>query len=144
MKYKPNPERDAICEVCGKPFKTTLGWQKTCTRKCRKDKHKTTGSGIDASSGTVGAIAELRVAAHLMANGHETYRALSQASSCDVITLKDGMVFRFEIRSAVRTKSGGISYPKYRIKAENVALFIHRESALLFIPECPIPIQKIP
>jgi hypothetical protein len=144
VKRQPRPERDVNCEVCGKLFRTNLSWQQTCGKYCRKEKHKSTGSGINASSGTVGAIAELRVSAHLMANGHETYRALSQASSSDIITLKDGMVFRFEIRSAVRLKSGGISYPKYKIRAENVALFIHRESALLFIPECPIPILKIP
>jgi hypothetical protein len=79
-----------------------------------------------------------------MTAGYECYRALSQSSSSDLMALKDGLVFRFEIKSAVRLKSGGVSFQKANIRAENVALFIHRESLVVLIPEIPVPLQAAP
>lgn len=136
------------CKHCGTGFLKKKSNQLYCDRKCRGAANTATAlqatSGIDASTGTVGAIAELRIAAELMAQGFECYRALSAASSADLVALKDGMAYRFEVRSAVRTLAGGITYPNKNVRCENIALFIHRESISALLPESPVPIEQPP
>lgn len=51
------------------------------------------------STGVVGAIGELIVAADLLSKGYEVFRAVSQAASCDLIVLKAGACLRIEVRT---------------------------------------------
>ncbi len=46
-----------------------------------------------------GAISELAVAVDLMYRGFEVFRALSPASSCDLIIYRDGKALRVEVKT---------------------------------------------
>lgn len=78
-----------------------------------------------------------------MKQGHETFRALSQSASCDVLTIKAGRIYRFEIRTGYLLASGSISYPKRSIRAENVIVVIHRTNEVRFVPEIAVPMAEI-
>lgn len=53
-------------------------------------------------SGTIGAIAELRVSAHLLRLGYEVFRAVSMHCSCDLVISKSGKTARVEVKSRRR------------------------------------------
>lgn len=83
----------------------------------------------------MGAIAELEISVDLMKKGYEVYRALSQASSCDILAMKDGKTFTFEVRTGFSSPTTGkISYPKYNIRASIVAVFVHHSKEIEYIP----------
>jgi len=52
------------------------------------------------NTGTKGAIGELRVCTDLLARGYEVFRAVSPSASCDLIAVRDGRIWRVEVRSA--------------------------------------------
>ena len=90
-------------------------------------------------SSTIGAACELLAATHLMLQGYEVFRALSPACSCDLTALKNSLVYRFEVRSAVRNQNG-IAFSKENIRAENLILVFRHENRISLLPETPFPI----
>ena len=131
--------KTGICGECSKKMIMTPGvWNKKyCSNHCSgKAYRRITGFGFSygLATGTVGAIAELMVSIDLMKKGYEVFRALSQACSCDVLAKKDGKIYSFEVRTGHPT-SKGYSYPKNNIRAENIALVIHRDNKIVYIPE---------
>jgi hypothetical protein len=109
-----------------------------CSTEChhefyRKQAGKAVHNG--ASTGVVGAIAELAVSTHLMSRGYEVYRALSPASSCDLIALKNKETFTIEVRSGLKTFDGNITYGKQRIRADIIAVYVHATEEIILIPE---------
>jgi hypothetical protein len=87
--------------------------QRFCSVRCRTADAVRFRSDYKARgipSGTVGAIAELRVAADLLGKGFEVFRALSQSCSCDLAILRDGKLVRVEVRSGYY-KSGDSTTP---------------------------------
>lgn len=132
------------CTVCQKPFAVRSKNHLVCSVACRATTIAGYTSGHEGmATSTIGAMAELRAAAHLMALGYETYRALSPASSSDLMATKDGKAFRFEVRSCGRTISGRLTYPPSNIRSENLVLFIHRENEIVLVPEIPVPFTEI-
>lgn len=120
------------CKKCEAEFSTSKSQQVFCSAECyRALENNQWGSGLGFSTGTVGAIAELMASVELMKAGFEVYRALSQSSSCDILGVKDGQLYGFEVRSATATKSGKLSYPTKNIRAKNLVLVIHRESRVV-------------
>lgn len=89
---------------------------KYCSDDCRRvderaryrqaNERLTTG----LARGTVGALAELAVAVDLMERGHEVFRALSPACSCDLAVIVDGELVRVEVRSAHRGTNGHLYF----------------------------------
>ncbi len=128
------------CSVCQKPFIPTSKNHLFCSKECWSTTmaEYTSGHG-GISTTTIGAIAELIAGAHLMGLGYETYRALSAASSSDLVAIKDGLAFRFEVRSAGRNKMGELTYAKARLRSENFALVVHRSNEVILLPEIPVP-----
>lgn len=68
-------------------------------------------SGI-YSSGTVGAINELRVSVDLLCKGYAVFRALSPHCPCDLVLLLDHSVFRVEVTTGHRTSNGKLMIPR--------------------------------
>ena len=111
------------CKECGKEFigsKTSLYCSKDCCRK----QYITNRQYPLTSSGTTGAIQELRVAVDLMSKGYEVYRAVSPSSSCDLIALLEGEIYTIEVRTAYITKQGRLVYPARNIRAKNLVLVL--------------------
>jgi Holliday junction resolvase-like predicted endonuclease len=90
--------------------------------------------GISAS--TVGAIGELRAAADLLAKGYEVFVAGSPGASCDLVTLRDGVCLRIEVRTAYYTADGGVSYaihPRDRGRQDHYAAIL--PDRIVYVPE---------
>lgn len=120
------------CVVCKKNIGGARG-QKFCGEKCRDEWGGRKSALRGLSTGTVGAIQELRVAIHFMKQGFETFRPLSPSCSCDLLLHKKGKIFKIEVRTAYENRDGKIYYPKDRIKARNLILALPER--LEFIPK---------
>lgn len=100
-------------------------------------------SGLEGlSTSTIGAVGELLASAYLIRHGHEVYRALSASSSCDLLSVKDGRVFRFEIRSGKyrKTSTGNkLAYATARVRAENILVVSHSDGKIHHFPQELIP-----
>lgn len=108
---------EKTCDICARKFTTSYSKAKYCSNFCsrKRQKQQTKQGSIivkgSISSSSVGAIAELAVSAELMLKGYAVFRALSPASYCDTIAVRDGVVFHVEIRTGYRREDGRISFP---------------------------------
>lgn len=112
--------------------------RKFCSFYCRKQDYreksriKSPFSGI--CSGSVGAISELAASVDLMKKGFEVYRALSPASSCDILALKDGKIYDFEVRTGYRNLlSNTFTVNNANVRAKYFILVVYNKDK---IPEC--------
>jgi hypothetical protein len=134
------PLREVICP-CGVSFKTRRVNQKFHSVPCQTA-HYNKSLGCQSAypginTGTVGAISELRVSVDLLAKGYEVFRALSPACSCDLAILKDGKLLRIEVRTAYRSKNGGIVSNHSRFNADHFALVLPDE--IVYEPQLQKP-----
>lgn len=117
------------CCACSSEYKPRKINQKYCSGDCRKQSNRSLfGTPKDQRpTSTTGAISELLAAAQLMQNGFEVFRALSPAASCDLLALKDGAFYKFEVKTSSKLRNGQWTYAKgrYGIRAENVVLVSH-------------------
>lgn len=107
------------CEFCGENFRTRRKYTKYCTGACAKLAHKARakiekryGPGPNLNSGNRGAVSELIASADLIQKGFEVFRSVSPTTSCDLIALRNGILFRIEVRTAYRNKVGNLMYAK--------------------------------
>lgn len=131
---------DQPCAFCSTIFRPMRSTTIFCSKRCRRSQEitqKNTFSLGGVCDGTVGAIAELVVSTDLMRKGWEVYRALSPASSCDVLAFKNGACLYVEVRTAQKTLSGNLLYPKKNIRGSQIALVTHRDNQVHYIPELP-------
>lgn len=103
------------CEGCGRGFSSNYPHQRFCSVDCRLENHKrifrSPERAVRIPTGAVGAIAELLVSADLVRKGYEVFRAVSPASSCDLVALLQGTATRVEVRTALRRTDGSIQVP---------------------------------
>lgn len=128
------------CLTCGTEFDTETKLKVYCSKKCQPNQIKTTAcrsvlAKAGLATGTVGAIAELVVSVDLMKKGFEVYRALSQASSCDILALKNGKVYTFEIRTGQRSYNGVLTFSNQRIRGEYTAVVVHNTNEIIYMPD---------
>lgn len=102
------------CAVCGNAIlgPRLRNGAKTCSTACHQKRVYRFGSPLHQkgiSTGTIGAVSELLVAADLMSKGYEVFRALSPASSCDLAILKNGALLRVEVRTMTLTRTGKLT-----------------------------------
>ncbi len=93
-----------LCIVCHEEIPSTRRPQaKYCSEQCKgrkeREKYQTGNYDIKLPTGTTGALSELKVAIDLLAKGHEVFRAMSPACSCDLAVLKDGVLLRLEVKT---------------------------------------------
>lgn len=131
------------CVSCGAEMLiSTSNRSHEAKKYCSKACHSTYLRGGEKilgnlSAGTVGALGELVVSADLMRRGYEVYRALSPASSCDVLALKDGQMFSIEVRTGWKSLGGRLTTNKVNLKAQYLAIVIHREGEVIYQPDLP-------
>lgn len=108
---------------------------KFCKESCKiKSDSETYGWSItrigELPPSTVGAIGEFLVGCDLMKFGATVFRAMSPASECDLVAIKDGIIRRVEVRTGYRGVRGGISFPKKKNdkdRCDFYAVVIHGE-----------------
>lgn len=89
---------------------------KTCSRECAVERQYTTGKELcrpyNLSTGKIGAVQELSVAADLLLRGYDVFRAVSPSSSCDIVILHKKKLYRVEVKTGHYGRSGELYYPK--------------------------------
>ena len=95
---------------------------KACARAWAAGLYRDANPAPTISSGKTGTISELLIAADLLRRGFDVFRAVSQSCSCDLAVLRDGKLYRIEVKTATRSISGHLHYPKKNIAADHVAL----------------------
>lgn len=106
-----------ICTVCNGDIPAgKRPWAKTCSKRCSRERataiHRQKNPPTGLPSATVGAIAELAVAADLLSRGYEVFRAMSPSCSCDLAINSGGILIRVEVRTGYITSTGRLGYPK--------------------------------
>jgi hypothetical protein len=115
--------------------------KKYCTAKCRSLYYQNKIHGGSAllkhlPPGTVGALGEILVSADLMKKGYEVYRAMSPSSSCDVLARKNEKFYSVEVRTGYKSLDGSkVTTNRVNIKADILAIVLHREGEILYQPE---------
>jgi hypothetical protein len=109
----------ATCKQCKTDFKCNRPHQVFCNRRCRKQfekaRYRAKFPEPVLSTGTTGAISELRVAVDLLLKGFEVFRAVSPACSCDLIAMREGKTpIRIEVRPANFQINGRLTFPRSR------------------------------
>jgi len=100
------------------------------TKGIRKDSKARTGPNPNhfghprgrSNSAFIGAASEAVVAAYLMQRGIPVYRSMSPVASCDLIADFDGALFKIEVRSAKRDKSGRLVFGLPQERYDLIAL----------------------
>ena len=105
------------CRFCKKVFDTNLKAQVYCSWLCNKQftkiryKKNNPNKNIGLNSGTLGAISELRVCSDLLNKGWNVFRAVSAASSVDLLIAKEKVILKVEVTTGSLTSSGKLCHP---------------------------------
>lgn len=75
-----------------------------------------------SNSAFIGAASEAVVAAYLMQRGIPVYRSMSPVAACDLIADFDGALFKIEVRSAKRDKTGRLIFTMPQERYDLMAL----------------------
>jgi len=89
----------------------------------------------DLLPSTVGAMAELCVAADLLRHGFEVFRAVSPHSTCDLAVLKGGKLYRVEVKAGYRTASGVLKGNAAKNPHDILAIYHAGEGIVAYTPE---------
>src|SRR5882724_3603848 len=106
-----------LCLVCPAPVPEhrIRHHAKYCSPECGKmawrGRWEQVNPNQGLSSGTVGALHELLVAADLLRRGYEVFRPLSQAASCDLLVLHGRQLLRVEVTTGYHSPTGEIRAP---------------------------------
>lgn len=127
---------DAICKQCGKNFPLQATNQIYCGESCRRAA-KTVPKIVQRQgicAATVGAVAELRVCADLLAKGFHVFRAVSPACPCDLVAIsKKGSLIRIEVRTA-HERSGRLHYSKPDAEKSDLLALVTAEQIIYKSP----------
>lgn len=138
--YFKTTEPGTPCRRCGAPISAaSLKLHPNmvhCTRSCGAKARVSVATYPGISTGTAGAISELRVATDLMVRGYPVFRALSPACLCDLIVWTSIGAIRVEVRS-----TGGVRGVIKSLKDEgrqDVFALVDRDK-ITYQPELPPP-----
>jgi hypothetical protein len=106
-----------------------------CTVFCRDAARDSSRMYDGVSTGTAGAISELRVACDLMARGYPVFRALSPACLCDLIVWTVAGAVRVEVRTA--TWTGAFNKDNKRDKGRQDTFAFVSKNKITYEPELP-------
>ncbi len=113
------------CEICRKEFIHRNGHTTTCSTECRTTKNRnrygrSVGVNTGIPPGTVGVISEYYVITHLLEKGFAVFHAASPCCYCDLLAVKDGKTFSFEVRTCYEGDDGRLTYSKILNKGQAV------------------------
>lgn len=141
MAYYPKKNEIRFCQKCGNKF-TGHPHTKYCSEKCRLkiiEIEPPSNSPAVLCSGTKGAIGELAVSLDLMNKGYHVYRALSPNAPYDIVAVKDGIAYLYEVRTASsRITLEGIRrlhWPRQNTAGKLVALFVPASKEIIYLKE---------
>ncbi len=128
------------CLECGSSLSGKNSGARFCSRKCIAKNYQKRNpflvSGYDIPTGSVGAVAELRVSAELLIKGYEVFRAVSSSCSCDLAVLKGGKLLRIEVRTGYLNTTSNKRYTnKPKDSSRYDVLAVMYPDGLEFIPE---------
>ena len=132
---KKTPNIEKICIICNNKFMTCRKCQLVCGIECRRKYYKQKNKTFDLSTGKIGAIGELLVSVDLMKKGFEVYRALSSASSSDLIIKKDNKISTIEVRAGRILSNNEVSYPTNDIRSDVIAVIILQQNIIKYFPD---------
>lgn len=100
------------CKNCKNLFVPHNARQTFCSARC-VDLFWSKGADEESNlcTGTRGAIHELAVSIDLMRKGWHVFRAISPACPVDLIAMRDGVIYRVQVKKGRLTKAGGLSQP---------------------------------
>ena len=107
------------CGGCHKDFMEKHPRATCCSKECYQKRYKakrylhTQFINFNGSTGTKGAIQELKVSADLLRKGYQVFRSVSPSSHCDLVRIdKKGVMERVEVRSAIKNNAGKLFVSK--------------------------------
>lgn len=135
------------CVFCGRDFQHRNPKAKYCSRKCTKDQLKHNYRSLnprpvyEVTTGTTGAINELRVATDLLSKGHHVFRSLSPNCPCDLAILKNNRLLKVEVTTGAYSIAGKITWPvKDKSKFDILAVVLH--DSIRYVP--PVDVSILP
>jgi len=121
---------------------------KYCSPSCQNEYWKKKYAGQNTlsglSSGTVGAINELRASVDLLRRGYSVFRALSPACPCDLVLLRNGDVFRVEVTTGHNSSNGRLYYPKKDPQLYDILAVVTSDSIIYFTEHTDLKVALIP
>lgn len=134
------------CLNCGKllPQDCMSGQRKYCSAKCQKAKYlKPSTYGNADSTGSKGAVGELRVSVDLMERGLYVYRCVGPNSPFDLVAYSpDGTLLRIEVKTGYPQANGGVAYPKptkYAGDVDHTAVVLPDQ--VVYMPALPTDLE---
>lgn len=115
---------------CGVLFEQDAPRQKYHHPDCRKQHYyeknrKVAHPGL--TTGTSGAIGELRVATDLLAKGHDVFRSMSANCWTDLVVYSGGKFLSVEVKTGHRTKTGKLRHPRPKTQPDILAVVLPDE-----------------
>jgi len=147
-------ESSRECVICGSlvpPARVSRGCR-ICSNVCRREAGKqrqreVNGHRPGISTGKSGAIAEMLTAVDLCERGWDVFRAVSQASSCDLVVCKGWQTHRIEVRTgsqSVSQKTPNAASYRGEHRADTLALVLRNPHQIVYVPELPDPREIAP
>ena len=141
------PKATRQCEICPEIFSTKRATKKYCSQRCASRAYNEKRGFIPAyssvSSGTVGAIGELRVCVDLMSKGLDVFRSQSPNAKSDLIFIVGRLCYRVEVKTGYRNKlTGEIFMPRPRFAFDVLAVALPNEIVYLDCNRQPIDVMK--
>lgn len=141
---------ERFCAVCGAGLGPKYPNRIYCSRRCQDKKLRERIDGLGFAHHiprrSVGASAELVVAADLLNLGYQVFRSVSAHAECDLVILKNGALWTVEVRTSQRKMNGDISMsPIAKMRADIGAVVVFGGSIeIIYAPPLPCtnPAQK--
>lgn len=134
-KYQPRVITGRVCVYCSgeipvdKPHNARY-----CSDVCAHTANWR-GKYEGLTTGIVGAINELLVAADLLRRGLHVFRAMSPSCPCDLTVLKGSTLLRFEVTTARKSLvTNTISYPKHNPENYDFMALVFPDGTIQYLP----------
>lgn len=137
------------CVICNQEFRPGASNHILCSFECRKlhrlRKFPSTNP-LNIPRGTIGAIAELVIAAHFMDLGYDVFRAVSMHCFCDLVVVKNDVSQTVEVRTARRNATGnGLQFGKVSRKhaVDLYALYVPDSKEVIIKPASEVKLTPL-
>ena len=128
------------CKQCGAPLIRKNKSAVYCSIKCRQKFYSNLYSGRNIKhnipAGSVGAMHELLVAADLLKNGFNVFRAVSPCSPGDLAILREKQLLIVEVTTGTRTSTGALMYPPHTKGTHDIIAIVEYSGKITYIPDC--------
>lgn len=128
-----------ICDGCNKEFFTTYSKKLTCSDLCKSKRKRKLENRPEYSrnvcNGTIGAMSEMLASIDLFSKGFVVFRALSPSCFCDLIAIKENIIYKVEVRTGFRNKSTNkLQFPKTISPQANIfAVFNRTDNKIVYL-----------